>query len=109
MHHPTDRIIHTTAFVTPSRGALAGTRNIQVSVTLARGHSLCHGQLLGPRQEERFMEEFGNLFQKGVGGGWGFNDIFEVSAKTNKCYCYLYLFIMTHHFDLVGLKCYIFN
>ena len=26
MHHPTDRITHTTAFVT-SRGALAGTRN----------------------------------------------------------------------------------
>ena len=27
MHHPTDRIIHTTAFVTPVVGALAGTRN----------------------------------------------------------------------------------
>ena len=27
MHHPTNRIIHTTAFVTSSRGALAGTRN----------------------------------------------------------------------------------
>ena len=27
MHHPTDRITHTTAFVTPHRGALAGTRN----------------------------------------------------------------------------------
>ena len=26
MHHPTDRMVHTTAFVTP-RGALAGTRN----------------------------------------------------------------------------------
>ena len=27
MHHPTDRITHTTAFVTPVVGALAGTRN----------------------------------------------------------------------------------
>ena len=27
MHHPADRITHTTAFVTPIRGALAGTRN----------------------------------------------------------------------------------
>ena len=27
MHHPTDRIIHTTVFVTTSHGALAGTRN----------------------------------------------------------------------------------
>ena len=27
MHHPTDRIAHTTAFVTSSRRALAGTRN----------------------------------------------------------------------------------
>ena len=27
MHHPTDRIAHTTAFVTPRCGALAGTRN----------------------------------------------------------------------------------
>ena len=27
MHHQTDRITHTTAFVTPVRGALAGTRN----------------------------------------------------------------------------------
>ena len=27
MHHPTDRITHTTAFVYTSRGALAGTRN----------------------------------------------------------------------------------
>ena len=27
MHHPTDRITHTTAFVTPVGGALAGTRN----------------------------------------------------------------------------------
>ena len=30
MHHPTDRITHTTAFVTASRGALAGTRNSSV-------------------------------------------------------------------------------
>ena len=27
MHHPTDRMTHTRAFVTNSRGALAGTRN----------------------------------------------------------------------------------
>ena len=27
MHHPTDRITHTTAFFYTSRGALAGTRN----------------------------------------------------------------------------------
>ena len=30
MHHPTDRIAHTTAFVNTSHGALAGTRNSSV-------------------------------------------------------------------------------
>ena len=31
MHHPTDRIAHTTAFCTPGVGALVGTRNSSIS------------------------------------------------------------------------------
>ena len=50
MHHPKDRIAHDTAFVTPGRGALAGTRNssslsvknirLMVCSQLDGGHSL---------------------------------------------------------------------
>ena len=31
MHHPTDRMTHTTTFATPSRGALAGTKTVFVA------------------------------------------------------------------------------